>query len=324
MIKFSDLRYPTLLEDDLEIVEERLKLKTDNVPASVIQAVDTLIKSGGKRLRPALVLLATHLFDGNRENALWLAAAVEMLHTATLIHDDFIDGTTTRRGSPTLNTQWSPAATVLIGDLTFAWAAQLAAHGNDLEIIHRFTETLEIICGGELAQISQGREAPVTVQDYYHRIFAKTASLFALATEIGPHLAHRPSTEVEDLRRFGRLIGMAFQITDDVLDVIGDHETLGKPAGSDLRQGLITLPVLYYLEEHPEDTRVAAVVGGESDAAQVEALLADLQRSDAPDRALATARSHTDNALALLRQYPDTPHRDALEEIATFAVERSF
>ncbi len=327
MIEFSDLRYTELLKDDLRAVEKRLTVQVDDVPTPVLQAVHTLIQSGGKRLRPALVLLTTHLFSGDAnalDAARWLAAAVEMLHTATLIHDDFIDGTGTRRGIPTLHSHWSPAATVLVGDLAFAWAARLAARGDNLEIIRRFTETLEIICGGELAQILRDQDKPPTVKRYYRRIFAKTASLFALSTETGARLANGTPANVENLRRFGRLVGLAFQITDDVLDMIGDEATLGKPAGSDLRQGLVTLPVLYYREAHPADDRVARALNGESDTAKLEALLADLQHSTAPRRALATARSHTDEALNILRRYPTDPYREALEEIARFAVERSF
>jgi geranylgeranyl pyrophosphate synthase len=327
MIEFSDLRYTELLEDDLHAVEQRLTVRADDVPTPVLQAVHTLIQSGGKRLRPALVLLTTHLFGGDAnalDAARWLAAAVEMLHTATLIHDDFIDGTATRRGIPTLNSHWSSTATVLVGDLAFAWAARLAAQGDDLEIIHRFTETLEIICGGELAQIFRDQDTSPTVKRYYRRIFAKTASLFALATETGARLANGTPADVEALRRFGRLVGLAFQITDDVLDVIGDKVTLGKPAGSDLRQGLATLPVLYYREAHPEDERVTRALNGESDEAELEALLTDLQHAQAPRRALTTARSHADEALNILRRYPTDPYREALEEVARFAVERSF
>ena len=294
------------------------------IPVDVSTAISSIINGGGKRLRPALVLLSSYMCGADLEKAVPVAAAVEMLHTATLIHDDLIDDATMRRGVQTLNASWTAVATVLAGDMAFAWAAKLATRGQDLRLMARFSETLETICGGELTQMFNGRRTIPTVESYYERIFAKTASLFALTTEAGPLLAGYPHAETRRLRHFGGLLGEAFQIVDDVLDFMSTEEMLGKPVGGDLRQGLITLPVLYYLEQHPGDPRIQTVLDRTEDEAVVQSLVADLRRSDAADRAMVKAEAHITEALSILDPYPDTAYRRAMREIAEFAVHRRY
>lgn len=318
------MHYTTLLQAPLQAIEALLRHPRADLPAPVRQALVGLVAGGGKRLRPALVLLSAHLCGADLAAAIPVAAATEMLHTATLIHDDLIDGARMRRGVETLNAVWSPAATVLVGDMAFAWAAGLATQSGDLQMIARFTDTLDIICTGELEQLFWGKGTLPTEDAYFARIYAKTASLFELAAEAGAILARRPPAEAERLRAIGRHIGEAFQIVDDVLDFTGDAATLGKPSGSDLRQGLATLPALIYQETHPDDARLAEVLADPTDESRLSALLADLRRSDAIPRALAEARARSDAALALLAAYPATPHRAALAEIAAFAVQREF
>ncbi len=320
----NELLYRALLREELRGVEGLLHEVHDQVPTTIGLAVRALILSGGKRLRPALVLLSAHLCGAALEHTLPVAAATEMLHTATLIHDDLIDNAILRRGVETLNAHWSPAATVLTGDIAFAWAARLSARGQSLRIMERFAETLNIICRGELTQMFVGRDQLPTLDDYYVRIYAKTASLFEFTTEAGAILGKRPAAEQERLARFGKLLGLAFQISDDVLDFMADEATLGKPVGSDLQQGLITLPVLYYLEEHPEDGRIAALMRGPREREQVQAIVADLRRSAAADRAMVTAEGHIHEALALLATYPASPYLTAMQQIANFAVQRTY
>ena len=303
-----------------------------DLPDPVAPALAAIINGGGKRLRPALVLLSAHMFDVNTPSTIPVAAAVEMLHTATLIHDDLIDCALVRRGEQTLNANWSAAATVLTGDVAFAWAAELATRGQNLKLVERFSETLTIICNGELNQMFTNRDQLPTEADYYNRIFSKTASLFALAAESGPLLARRTETDAQKLRIFGKLLGEAFQIVDDVLDFMGDETTLGKPIGSDLRQGIITLPVLHYYHCHPNDVRIHAILAcaGHKRNAQVctedtiDSLIADLRQSDAAEWAMQQAETRSTEAQALLNTYPDTPYRRAMQEIAAFAVRRQY
>ncbi len=324
--KMSDKKphYRTLLAAELRQVEELLLALPGPVTPQVTEAITGLITSGGKRLRPALVLLAAHLTGADMERALPAAAAVELLHTATLVHDDLIDGADLRRSAETLNVQWGPAATVLAGDLLFAQAARLATRAGSARLMEHFAETLVVICSGEMQQLFRDRGAFSPLTAYYERIHAKTASLFGLALACGPLLADAPEPEVEAIRHFGHLVGQAFQIADDLLDFEGETATLGKPGGADLRQGLVTLPVIHYLELHPEDDRVASLLREPEDEGLLHALLADLRASPALERTRETARKHVQEALPLLEHYPPTPHRDALAQIAHFAIERRY
>ncbi len=320
-MRASELQYRVLLADELQAVQRLLLHPKRDMPPALSSAVEALILRGGKRLRPALVLLSAYICGADVERAIPMAAAIEMLHTATLIHDDIIDDASVRRGVHTLNALRSPGAAVLAGDLLFSWAARFAAQTDDPRVMKRFAETLTTICAGELNQMYHRRHVP-TVEEYYRRIFAKTASLFALTTEVGGMLAECPPAEVRRWRDIGRLLGEAFQIVDDVLDLTGDEATLGKPVGGDLRQGLITLPVLRYIELHPDDDRVEAILHHPHDTDLLHAFLADLRRSEVAEWAIAQARAHVDQALTLLALYPETPYRLAVEEIAHFSVRR--
>ncbi|MGC9346850.1 MAG: polyprenyl synthetase family protein [Anaerolineae bacterium] len=319
----DQLGYRSLLRDDLGEIGALMLEACSELPRAIRLPVEALINRGGKRLRPALVLLSSYMYEADHNDAVLTATAIEMLHTATLIHDDFIDKAEKRRGVTTLNATQIPAATVLTGDLIFAEAARLIAHTNNTTLVTRFAETLSTICSGELHQLFEGRKGQLPTEEaYYDRIFAKTASLFALATESGAILSRQSVEEVSRSRKVGELLGEAFQIADDVLDIAGDAAILGKPVGNDIRQGIITLPVLLYSETHPHDDRVRALLNGGVDTITFDNLLQDLRASGAGDRAMIRATSHVASALDLLRTHPDSPYRRAMEEIATFAVNR--
>ena len=233
-----------------------MKVVDSSLFAPLATAFVDLIGSGGKRMRPALALLTAELNGPAswREAAISLAAAVEMLHTATLVHDDVIDDALLRRGAPTLNASWTKGATVLAGNFMFGRAAYFAAETGNMRVIDIFSETLQEIVNGELRQLFARHDYEQDKQEYFQRIYAKTASLFCAATEGAAVLSGLPDDRVKLLRDFGYNLGMAFQIVDDILDFTGDDDTLGKPAGSDLRQGVLTLPFFYYLrsQAHPE------------------------------------------------------------------------
>jgi len=318
------LRYPKWLEEELLEVEKRLLPRKERMPPAAWAALQRVVLNGGKRLRPALVLLSARLVDVDGEAPRATAAAVELLHTATLIHDDLIDDAPLRRNVPTLNTLWNPTVAVLVGDLLFARAARLVTASENLQVVRRFTETLEIICSGEIHQSFEERGALPTPQAYEARIYAKTASLFALAAEVGPRLADAAAEEVTAMWRFGKALGLAFQIVDDVLDFTGDEAQLGKPGGNDLRRGIVTLPVLLYLDAHPAARPRLQHVLHDGSRADCDALVADVRRSEALDRALQIAQDHLHDALDILAAYPDSPHRATLEDIAHFAVRRRY
>lgn len=323
-MKSEGLQYTTLLRNELHAVRDTMLEVRHQLPDPVAPALAAIINGGGKRLRPALTLLSAYMFGADMGHAIPVAAAIETLHTATLIHDDLIDNAMMRRGTQTLNANWSPAATVLTGDVTFAWAAKLATRSHNIRLVQRFSETLATICNGELSQMFTDKGRLPTEAAYYDRIFAKTASLFALATEAGAILALQAEADIARLNLFGKLLGEAFQIVDDVLDFMGDEATLGKPVGSDLRQGILTLPVLHYSQQHPDDARIQAVLDLPRDEAAIQALVADLRRSDAAEWAMQQATTRADEARALLAVYPHTPYREAMEEIAAFAVRRQY
>jgi geranylgeranyl pyrophosphate synthase len=318
------MQYQKLLQTELQEVKNLMLRAINRIPAEINQVIGKIVNRGGKQLRPSLVLLSSYLHNAPHKKTLYAAAAVEMLHTATLIHDDLIDNASLRRGSRTLNATHSPAATVLGGDITFAMAAKFAALSDNVLLVNKFALTLETICQGELNQMIKGHNSIPTVTDYFNRIEAKTASLFALCTESGAVLAGCSASDIENARLFGHHLGLAFQIADDVLDFMGSENRLGKPVGGDLKQGLITLPVLHFYEQRSDDPRIQAVLHNNITSRDLKALVLDLRNSDAADWAMAQATKLIDDSLQLLSKYPETPYRSAMEEIARFAVHRRY
>jgi geranylgeranyl pyrophosphate synthase len=276
---------------------------------------------GGKRLRPALVILSGEVFTPSSESFYSLAAAVEILHTATLIHDDLVDGASLRRGRETLHTAWPARATILAGDYLLAQAAWLMAELDHPEILKRFAEALRTMSAGEIRQMLVVKDE-LSREEYYRRIEAKTASLCATATEMAGILAGAEGPQVAALRRFGRELGIAFQIVDDVLDFVGDEARLGKPASSDLRQGLLTLPTLCYLELVKDDTAVSAVLSGQQDAEHMHAAIKAIRSSGAIEAALAEAEVHTRRSQEALAALPDNASRQILHALAEYVVQR--
>ena len=308
------------------LLEVEAKLREAPAPGgqheALTAAIEHLLDSGGKRVRPGLALLVAQAFGVEASRAVALAAAVEMLHTATLVHDDLIDGSLLRRGIPTLNAQWTPAATVLTGDYLFARAASLAAETDSVRVMDVFARTLMVLVNGEINQlfVSRGR---VSRDDYYRRIYAKTASMFALATQAGAILGSAAEPVVEAMRDYGKEVGMAFQIVDDILDYVGDEGHVGKPVGGDLRQGLVTLPALYFLEAHPGDASMTAILNGQAgDPAQVAVVVNSIRASGAIDSAMAEARRFVARGQAALAAVSGRPQRDALAALADYVVRR--
>jgi geranylgeranyl pyrophosphate synthase len=247
-----------------------------------------------------------------------------MLHTATLVHDDLIDGSLVRRGVETINANWTPAATILTGDYIFARAADLVAQTDSIRLTKRFAETLMVICNGEIRQMFNGHPDRAALVEYERRIYAKTASLIALSAESGAILAGLEGHKVQALRLYGEHIGIAFQIVDDVLDFVADEETLGKPVGSDLRHGLATLPVLLFLEEEPEHVVIRRVLSGNRSDTMIQKAVQAVVESPAIEHALATARQHARGAKEALTDFSNTPYCAALLDLADFTVERRF
>lgn len=310
------------IQDQLHKVEDLMHTQADNHHPDLGAALQHLLSSGGKRVRPATALLTGEMLGAQVDRLMILAAAIELLHTATLVHDDLIDGAFLRRGIATLNAQWSPAATVLTGDFIFARAAKLAAETDSVQVMRLFAETLATIVNGEITQLFSSHGL-ASRENYDQRIYAKTASMFELAAAAAAMLSPVSDDVVETMRLYGYQIGMAFQIVDDILDFTGEQATVGKPVASDLRQGLITLPALYYLENTPDDPEMQSILQGKtvSDAGMVR-LVAAIRESGAIHRALADARRYVESGVGLLEQFPTCVERQALEDMALYFVNR--
>jgi geranylgeranyl pyrophosphate synthase len=317
-----------LVKDDLRRVETRLHdvpLRADPDLELVTEAIGHLLDAGGKRIRPALTLLTGRLYPCDPDKIVSMAAAVEMLHTATLVHDDVVDGSLLRRGSPTLNARWSPGATILTGDYMFARAADLAAQTGNVRVMQVFSRTLMTIVSGELRQLFGDATRRQTREDYFKRIYAKTASMFELATEAAGVLIGAAENEILALRQYGHDLGIAFQIMDDVLDFIGDESQVGKPVANDLRQGIVTLPVIDYLDAHPRDKRVDELLrSGQHGDELVLPIVEDVRASGAVDRAVAAARDYVRTAQQRLLQLPDSEARQSMLGVADYVIARDY
>jgi geranylgeranyl pyrophosphate synthase len=323
----------------LQQVEGKLRTMDSSLFSPLANAFVNLIDSGGKRLRPALALLAAE-FNGSAlgqaasARVISLAASVEMLHTSTLVHDDVIDGALLRRGAPTLNAIWTGGSTILAGNFMFGAAATLAAETENMRVIRIFSQTLKIIVDGELQQLLARYDYDQPKDSYYQRIYAKTASLFCAATEGAAILSGLSEARVQDLHDYGYNLGMAFQIVDDILDFTGDEGTLGKPAGSDLHQGTLTLPFFYYRRNHQDPARLierlerARVEGENGNPAlwrhAVDALVHDLRASHAVQSAREEAEHFLARARASLEALPDNVYKRALMNLCDFVVQREY
>ncbi len=319
----SSITFFTSVQDQLQFVEQRIREQAgeDHHP-DLRSALEHILSAGGKRIRPTLGLLVGNMLGAPEEKLITLGASVELLHTATLVHDDLIDGALLRRGIPTLNARWSPAATVLTGDFLFARAAKLAAETDYLPLMKLFADTLATIVNGELTQMFSARGV-INRDNYYQRIYAKTASLFEMASLA----AAMVSTEDEETRAamkvFGYEVGMAFQIVDDILDFTGEQSAVGKPIGSDLLNGLVTLPAIHFAEAYPRNEDVLSLPeGGWKDTERVQRLVDSIRQSEAVQQAMDEARQAISRALKSLSEAPVSPEKEALENLAKFIVDR--
>jgi geranylgeranyl pyrophosphate synthase len=308
--------------EEIKLVEERMRKQADEAHSDLRAALEHLLAAGGKRVRPTISLLVGNMLGAPLEKLVTLGAAVELLHTATLVHDDLIDGSLLRRGMPTLNARWSPPATVLTGDFLFARAAITAAETDHLPLMKLFSETLATIVNGELTQMFTSRGL-INRDNYYKRIYAKTASLFEMTSRAAAMVSPVDESVIESMRDFGYQIGMAFQIVDDILDFNGDQNAVGKPLGSDLLNGLVTLPAIYYAEANPDDADVLSLPqGGWTNNENMTRLVDNIRASNATKKAMLEADQHIDRALTILASMEACAERDALENLAKYIVDR--
>jgi heptaprenyl diphosphate synthase/octaprenyl-diphosphate synthase len=310
------------VQGDIALVDMALhSLKGADFPF-LANALEHVLSAGGKRIRPALALLAGKFGNYDLDLLVPLAASIELLHSATLVHDDVIDNAPTRRGRATANSLFDNAATVMVGDYMFAHAAELVARTGNIEVIRLFARTLMRMATGELHQDMSAYAYGQSTLEYFNRIAGKTASLFATAAEGGAMVAGAPAEWCDALRVYGENLGMAFQIVDDILDFTGDEAELGKPAGSDLMQGTLTLPSLLLIERDPANNPVKRYFAGNRRAQNLQRSLQLIRESDILDESYRVAVDFRTRALTALDALPDSETKTTLIELAHFVTQR--
>jgi len=312
-----------LVQEDLDKVEERLKSVSKVDFTYLSELLDYSLQSVGKRIRPILTLLSGKFYDCNLEHLVTMATSVEVMHTATLVHDDAIDKSSMRRGRPTICTVWGEDRAVLLGDYLFAKATEFATDTHNLQVIRLTSQTLMTISSGELNQAFNAFNLNQTREDYFRRVSRKTASLFSLSTESGAILSQAPEESIEILKDYGHNLGIAFQIVDDILDFIGTEEELGKPVGSDLAQGTLTLPAMLVLERYPDDNPVKRLFQENGDRQKHIPLAIELiGNSPIVQECYNVAADYCAKACRNLGRLPDVPSRQSLIQLADYIVRR--
>jgi octaprenyl-diphosphate synthase len=286
-----------------------------------------LIAGGGKRMRPMLTLASARLigYTGSRHHR--LAAAVEFIHTATLLHDDVVDGSDMRRGKRAANLIWGNPASVLVGDFLFSRSFELMVEDGSLKVLKILSSTSAIIAEGEVNQLTAARQVDIAEERYLDIIVAKTAALFAAACRIAAVVAERSEAEEAALDAYGRNLGIAFQLVDDAIDYVSDAGTMGKDTGDDFREGKMTLPViLAYARGGPEDRKFwkDAVEGRRDSDADLAHAIALIRSTRAVDDTLARARHYGQRAIDAIAGFANSAAKDAMIEAVEFAVARAY
>ncbi|NNJ12830.1 polyprenyl synthetase family protein [Chloroflexales bacterium ZM16-3] len=310
------------LTADLRAVEDLLLERSRSRSELITAASIHTVRSGGKRLRAAMALLAAQLGSYQLSNVIHAAASAELIHAASLVHDDLVDQAARRRGRVTVHTRWDNDVALMVGDYFFALAAAEMSLSPDPRIITFYAQAVQTIVEGELSPVMVAEPAETALSQYFYKTGAKTAVLFEAACKAGMAAGGGDDAQTNALGAYGFDVGIAFQIVDDVLDFIGDEDTLGKPAGNDLRQGTITLPLIYALEATGSPLLRALIEQDAPDDAAVEAAIAEVRTAGGVDAAMAEARRYIAQAIGHLDVFPDTPARRALIDLTLFVVER--
>jgi geranylgeranyl pyrophosphate synthase len=316
------------VQDDLRRVEELIEETARVEFPPLAYALNLALFPAGKRLRPALALLAARFGRYDQDKLVAIATSIELLHSATLVHDDTIDHSTLRRGNPTLNSVLSNGATILVGDYLFAQSAAYGAKPKSPRITAILAQVLVDICDGELRQLFSARRWQQSLDEYHYRIYCKTAALFAGSTELGAIISQVSEEEIAALRQYGLKLGMAFQVVDDIFDIQSQSSQIGKPVGSDLRQGTVTLPTILFLEnkliDQPAKSKVIEVIEGRADREEdIQAALQLIVDRGMVEAAQQEASNFVREAKEALQIFPDNEDRRNLIELADYIVERN-
>ena len=315
-----------LVQADLQEVEREIGVESVASVEAITTINQYLQAGGGKRLRPALLLLVNRLFGPATDCARRLAAVVEMIHTATLVHDDVIDMAKSRRGRPSTNMVWGNHTSVLAGDWLYMQAFQIALRERNFHILDVLISLTQMMVEGELLQLERLHRIDITEADYMELVDRKTASLFSACARLGAAAANADEETESKLSDFAWNLGMAFQLVDDILDFTSTEKILGKPAGNDLREGKVTLPLIYALQTATdEERRAVETVIADTNYEQVPFMrvLKILEHHGSVKRAYARAHAFTEKSRAIIATFPESPAQRALHAIVELVTERN-
>lgn len=310
---------------DLQVVEHEIKAIIKSHDPLLTETSMHLLNAGGKRLRPAFALLAGKFYSNEIKDLLPLAVALELIHMASLVHDDVVDDSLTRRGNPTVKANWGNRISMHTGDYLFAKSLVLIAQYENPLLSRILAKTSVMMCEGEIHQISTSYSINQSWRDYFYRIKRKTALLIAASCQLGALAMGAPEEEHKKIRRYGHNIGMAFQITDDILDMVADQKVLGKPIGSDLRQGILTMPAIYALEKSTKRERLRQLVEiREKSDEQINEAVEIIKEAGGIDVAFDATKRYIEKAKKSLIGLPDKPVKGTFYQIADFISIRRF
>lgn len=316
-----------LTQDDLESVNGAILASMRSPVAMVPELAGHLLTAGGKRLRPMLTLAAARMFDYEGEDHVKLAAAVELIHGATLLHDDVVDASALRRGAQTANIIWGNKESVLVGDFIFARAFELMVAAKNLDVLKVLSSASSVIAEGEVLQLATQKNLDATFEMYLSVVEAKTAALFAAAAQAGALITGCDDEAAEALRSFGRNLGIAYQLVDDALDYSGYEEALGKSVGDDFREGKMTLPIVYAYGRADAEERAfwrRAIAEGRQFPDDFQKARAALERTGALSDTIVCAQRYAERALDDLARAPANAYSEALAELAVTSVQRAY
>ena len=320
-------RLSELITDDIKAVNALIVQHMDSPVDMIPQLAGHIIAAGGKRLRPMLTLGSARMCGYQGTRHLGLAASVEFIHTATLLHDDVVDESDLRRGSASANAVWGNKASVLVGDFLFSRAFQLMVADGSLEVLDILSNTSAVIAEGEVMQLITTNDTETGEPAYLNVIKAKTAQLFAAACKLGAVVAERPKVEEEALDTFGINLGIAFQVIDDVLDYSAKQATLGKTVGDDFREGKISLPVILAFHRGNDDDRKfwrRTLEDQEQTEGDLEHAIHLMEKHVALEDSVKRARHYGAMARDALGIFPDSPYKKAFIELIDFCIERAY
>ncbi len=314
------------IEADLDVVDRTFQQRATSGLDILNSAAAHVLSSSGKRIRTALTLLSGRLIEYRFEKLLPLSVAFEMVHLATLVHDDIVDSAATRRGIPTVNARYGDRVAILLGDYLFAKTAGLIADVEDFRIDHLFSDTVASVCEGTIIELLSTHTLDFSIDAYLERISRKTACLMSACCKGGATVGAGTDAQIALLEQYGHNLGMAFQIIDDVLDYTGSVGVIGKPSGNDLRQGLITLPLIYALEDELNghlDKVQRVIQKPEEHSGDAGEIIAWVMSGPAIGTCLDLARHYAARARAVLSEFASSPERLVLEELVDFVLARS-